>query len=316
MFAATDSVCFEVCFSVVLFTYSVLLFPFAATAFMETLLAANEENDILKFGVCPPWCTQYKSIYIRQSYRDMHELIWANKKKTITVVVGTPGIGKSVFAVYELYRALKESKRVVFQHAVSGTTYVFQPGSVVNVSLVPALDDIDDEATLHFYDAGTRISERMFILKAQLVVFSSPGNSQFADLRKSNARFFHMPAWSLQELKLASQLDDYNTLKEETIEERFTVFGGSARFVLEVDATTNTENVALLETEIKRFELQQLRFVHSEVDFGNVSHRIFHQQVDDDYRRCKLAFASIHVQKRVFEEIEKKKKDKSRMGVE
>ena len=311
MFAATDSVCFEVCFSVVffLFTYSVLLFSFAATTFMETLLAADVQGSILKFGECPPWCNQYKSIYIRKSYLDMHELIWDNKFKTSTVVVGTPGIGKSVFAVYELYRALKDGKRVVFQHVPSRVTYVFQPGSGVEVySLEPPLDAISDKATLHFYDAGTRISERMFILKAQLVVFSSPGNSQFADLRKSNARFFHMPAWSLQELKLASQLDDYNTLKEETIEERFTVFGGSARFVLEVDATTNTKNVALLETEIKGFELQQLRFVHSEVDFGNVSHRIFHQQVDDDYRRCKLTFASIHVQKRVFEEIEKKKK--------
>ena len=155
MFAATDSVCFEVCFSVVffLFTYSVLLFSFAATTFMETLLEAEVQKSILKFVECPPWCTQYKSIYIRQSYLDMHDLIWGGR--TSAVIVGTPGIGKSVFAVYELYQALKDGKAVVFQHIPTGMTYVFQRGCNVRLdSSVPPMDAIRDEATLHFYDAG------------------------------------------------------------------------------------------------------------------------------------------------------------------
>ena len=46
------------------------------------------------------------------------------------VVVGNPGIGKSFFTVYELYRA-QEDKTVVFQSVPTLRTFLFRPGAAV-----------------------------------------------------------------------------------------------------------------------------------------------------------------------------------------
>lgn len=99
-------------------------------------------------------------------------------------------------------------------------------------------------------------------------------------------------------------------MDRKTVKERFSLFGGVARFVLQVDPTSHTENVQLLETAIHGFRLEHLRVVKSVVDLGTASHKVVHQQVDDDYMSCKLTFASLDVQRRVFEAIEENEKPK------
>ena len=55
------------------------------------------------------------SLYIREAYTELHDLInKAENEKMHVVITGTPGIGKSLFAVYVLYRALKEGRDVLF----------------------------------------------------------------------------------------------------------------------------------------------------------------------------------------------------------
>ena len=46
--------------------------------------------------------TGIKFLYVRQSYLDLHKLISNDHADTNVIITGTPGVGKSMFAVYEL----------------------------------------------------------------------------------------------------------------------------------------------------------------------------------------------------------------------
>ena len=80
------------------------------------MCAKTDENDIMILPVSPPWSReQYTFMYLRKAYKDLHSIIWEDNEKTLHVLIlGNPGIGKSVFALYELCHALKAGKKVVF----------------------------------------------------------------------------------------------------------------------------------------------------------------------------------------------------------
>jgi hypothetical protein len=60
------------------------------------------------------------SLYVRRSYRKLYDLLWDTCNKAVTpyqrpgfVVTGTPGIGKSAFALY-LIQQLGKQRQIVF----------------------------------------------------------------------------------------------------------------------------------------------------------------------------------------------------------
>ena len=52
-------------------------------------------------------------MYVPEVYKPLHDRI--SKAPNNDVVTGTPGIGKSYFAVYELYLVVKAGNNVVYQ---------------------------------------------------------------------------------------------------------------------------------------------------------------------------------------------------------
>lgn len=80
------------------------------------------------------------------------------QRRTQYHFLGTPGIGKSTFAVYELYHAIKQGKNVVLQQCPSNPVYTFHDGAAfVLKSGEQALQEaVGDPSTLYVYDAGIR----------------------------------------------------------------------------------------------------------------------------------------------------------------
>ena len=85
-------------------------------------LTAVTEDNILKLKIPFSWMNG-KTIYVRDVYKCLHQV--TSKAPRDVIVIGNPGIGKSYFAVYELYLAVRSSKNVVYHR--QNTTWCFKP---------------------------------------------------------------------------------------------------------------------------------------------------------------------------------------------
>ena len=108
------------------------------------------------------------------------------------------------------------------------------------------------EGVLYLYDAATRCHPFLSTGKARAIAFSSPSPENTADLVKHRYVSVHMPTWSEEELLSVSKLDQYANIDAETVHSLFHMFGGIARYVLEVDEAQRKSYIATLRTKISR----------------------------------------------------------------
>lgn len=289
--------------------------------FMSALLKADfigEEGDIMNFTEPPPWAwKKYTSLYIRDSYKDLHDIIWDILWQTNqnVVVIGNPGIGKSFFAVYELYIALKKRKTVVFQSVPARKTYLFRPSGAVEELPYPNAPTLSETETLLLYDAGTKREPQFSNICNRIIVFSSPCESSYADLLKEGAHTLCMPTWSMKEIEYCREhMKSYSSLKKTTVSKRFMKYGGIARFVLEVDEHIERRHSEELEQAISLCNTQTLRDVVRSQDRAVQSHKVLHRTVveNDDgttnYYWYSFEFGSKQIEDKVYEEINQKAK--------
>ncbi|EGZ28849.1 hypothetical protein PHYSODRAFT_475946 [Phytophthora sojae] len=84
--------------------------------FFAQFPAVEQVGDWLEFSSLLPLAKRQK-LYIRSSYKVIADQALMNPDRTMVkyaVVTGTPGIGKSVFVYYMMWRLIKEKKRVLF----------------------------------------------------------------------------------------------------------------------------------------------------------------------------------------------------------
>ena len=85
-------------------------FPICQVPFYNNIYNATERDGWISFGQNIP-STTLKDLYIRESYRTIASSINPGINKAI--ITGTPGIGKSLFLIYLLWKLVKEGKRVL-----------------------------------------------------------------------------------------------------------------------------------------------------------------------------------------------------------
>ncbi len=86
-------------------------FPLCQVPFYNSICNATVRDGWISFGQVMP-STNLKNLYIRESYRTIASSINPGINKAI--ITGTPGIGKSLFLIYLLWKLVKEGKRVLF----------------------------------------------------------------------------------------------------------------------------------------------------------------------------------------------------------
>lgn len=216
------------------------------------------------------------------------------------VVMGTPGIGKSSFAVYATWRALKMGKIVVYQHVNElGRYNILNPG--LNSMRVYKNDEpppeLQDPSTIYIVDGMTPYGN----VEAFTLLVTSPDEKRIHQWKKDSAKLFFIPTWTLDELKLMRthcygemSLSSSGTpveLTDELLLERFHNVGGIPRYIFfddlydsfNVDFSLEAQDVANM---IKRSQMHKFNLFHT-------SHCMVHFEVNrDTFQVERLTFAS------------------------
>ncbi len=183
---------------------------------------------------------EIKKIYVRKCYEDVFDLLLKNIEMKSFAISGTPGIGKSVFFVYILYRLMKDfpektlplkPNRIVYQMGSTYDCFELQHLIVTSISEIEAARLVREQDTFYIVDGQ---STPMPSSCTSLFISSSRSKQYKEFVKQKMAKEWYFPVWTLEELQ-SCQIQCYPDLSIEILTERYRVCGGVARFVFHKD---------------------------------------------------------------------------------
>ena len=190
-------------------------------------------NEILTFplnsypveGMGYKFATEFNPrIFVRECYKEMYDLIMEmnniediDERRCRFLVTGTPGIGKSLFALYFIKRYLDEnncSAPFGFQRLSEKADIVTSNGNLYKN--VPSAMYENEKNLPFFCDAIGKFEPNGPGSPKLMIVTSSPDDARFKEFVKDNSVVrLTMPVWSSGELSRM-----YDALKMERLHER------------------------------------------------------------------------------------------------
>lgn len=261
-----------------------------------------------------------KSIYVREEYIRLFDKIWNdidNKVWRYFVVTGAPGIGKSMFAYYFIWRYLHDAKyrraadggeRSIYFQINSRSVLHFEGNRTVSLNLAQA----EDELTSIKGDRAivlTDVNEHMEPLGCGWVniVLVSPNPTRYKEFLKLDfTTMYFMNPWSLDELKTVRQKLYSEKLTLAAVEKAHHLCGGVARFVFK----KNSEAEVYIKLALDKFigsknRLAEIVYVSGAHD-DQISYALFHHtSPDNTLAAVEMRFASEYVIDRIFDGIKK-----------
>ena len=268
------------------------------TSFWNSLRQMSADDGFLHLPLVTDLIEDDTStIYIRESYKDLFNIIWNNVNPEVPnprrhriAITGTPGIGKSMFLFYILWRLanMKTKRTVILRRQMDeGDIYVFQDeGCWVATSRKDIRLLLKDETTWYLTDA---LEPQPGKVKAVTIVVSSPARKYYSTFLTYShvAPLYYLPFWSLEELQLVAC---FYSKSPEIVEKRFNMIGGVIRYVLEQDISLE-RHIRSSFSRLKRHDYSRL-ISNQMVNDGKVTHSIIHYKVAANYLDFSLVFAS------------------------
>jgi hypothetical protein len=192
------------------------------------------------------------------------------------VVCGNPGIGKSAFGMYAVFRALKDGRTVVYASAkLLPKNLLFKDGVVYSVK------DLDDLA-LVLSDFNTVLicdSLTPPVCNAFTMMVTSPRKERWHEYDKEmDCQMFFFPVFSMAEMR-ACRDSCFPWVDDASLESRFSRWGGIPRYVL---AKLSSVNQQKLENAVTAITLDNI-LDHAESlemkEEKDMSHRLLHIKV-------------------------------------
>jgi hypothetical protein len=199
-------------------------------AFYNNIAQGRREGEFLVFQDEIP-ASKLSKLYVRDSYIDISSCIRKIKEGKV-IVTGTPGIGKSWFLVYLLWRLVRKNQRVLFIYHPD-MIYYDSENKVFYVDKLPSKKDVKFwSADLWcLFDANFKDKEDLKALRinsCRFVLSMSPRRDLINDLKKDpEPSIYYMPIWKEDELKIIKPF------YSEDIEwaDRFAILGGVPRLI-------------------------------------------------------------------------------------
>ena len=180
---------------------------------------------------------------VRPCYKKLFDLIMKDVQSKINAnitVTGNPGIGKSRFYLYFIWRITKEGLpyRITKEGPQKLSHLVINCGKRYHVhenkEFVELVSEQERNRFLDSADVFRLVdgwSDALEGWQGTTVLFASagtPGMHQY--MKASNAPIFVMPPWGLEELLICNEACELG-LKAEDIRKEFSFFGGIPRFI-------------------------------------------------------------------------------------
>eukprot|EP00557_Chaetoceros_sp_GSL56_P003743 CAMPEP_0176496978 /NCGR_PEP_ID=MMETSP0200_2-20121128/11477_1 /TAXON_ID=947934 /ORGANISM="Chaetoceros sp., Strain GSL56" /LENGTH=475 /DNA_ID=CAMNT_0017894957 /DNA_START=66 /DNA_END=1490 /DNA_ORIENTATION=+ len=229
-------------------------FPTCDVPFYKHICSATERDEWISFGQHKMPSTNLNRLYIRESYRIIASRIHPGIDKVI--ITGTPGIGKSMFLIYLLWKLVKEGKRVLFIFHPYNIYYDGQ-GGVFLLETIPTFihRSFWNESLWCLFDAKYQKEDDLNKFPIELCTFvlsTSPRREMVNDFKKPPVpQYFYMPPWTESELEAIAPLFPAHATSK--WHDRFQILGGIPRLVLEDTSKNPTQ---ILEVACKNCSLE------------------------------------------------------------
>lgn len=212
--------------------------------FFEALSKIDVEEQFLDLPERVRWMGSRdfgRSMFVRESYKEIFRSVSEKLQETSElaghdfIITGTPGVGKSFFALYWLFKRIRERKPVLLEFGQEQyNCYFWEPDKeVVLGTRGDFRKQLRDPEMLYLSDAREDIS---FIHNCQTVLFSSPRDSNFHDFLKSGAEMYIMPLWSMEELEVVRKRVYRKRVCSVRMARICAVYGPIPRYALQVAA--------------------------------------------------------------------------------
>lgn len=259
------------------------------------------------------------SLFVRDTWNVFLELVvkgWQHN--SISIVLGTPGIGKTTFLWYLMWHRLrKDEGSSVFvlegerYNTVWRKLFVFIDGKLARGEIGGIgsfADEVADNKTYYLVD-GVPFAK---VCSKRTLQVSSPHKQRWHESSKDTRAVVRvMPGWSFQELSNAAEALQSPLAAE--LEKRYAVLGGTFRYVL---THPETDHKLAVQRTMRDVDLEKV--VQSDGGLGcdtGVSNLLVHLYPDEDdpeflHKRVFTDFASPFVARQVRRALERKLQDK------
>jgi hypothetical protein len=241
-------------------------------------------------------------IMVRESYENIYDLISANVRNNFKdhLVTGVPGIGKSHFCLYFLWRYITENpgSPILFESSLNMIYYLSPSNSFMTTRIV--CTNLQYPYLVDFRE----VCEPAPTIGLFTVVFSSPDPKRYKQMMKGRASRYVMPVWTLEELFQLKQIHDCISLEE--ITQRFDLIGGVPRQIFD----ESLEDVQIEVTNSLNEKGREIAEHFFEQGFGmrdeTISYTLIHLHPDPVRGYCvrkknNYGFASPHIWKQIYD---------------
>ena len=264
---------------------------FMNSRIIEGCIISENESDLLPYI---PF--KISKVYIRKCYQDIFNLFLdkISNGNEYFAISGTPGIGKSLFFVYILYRLTHNTtwkpKHIVYQKDHKFYLYDMKNYMIYKGEAISDSDILESNETLYVIDG--RISTPTSA-KCVTLFISSPRSDYYKSFVKQNmATEWYLPVWSEDELERCHKTC-YLNIEKKDILRRYHIFGGVARYVFNSQENIIKKMDSILE------DANAVKGVRSSgvpTDIYADSHTLLHITVDEsNYEYKCVDVASMYV---------------------
>jgi hypothetical protein len=272
-------------------------FPLCSDNFFNSIFNATEIDggSWILFEQNMPQTTLNR-LHIRESYKTIASSILEGNGSHKAIITGTPGIGKSLFLFYLLWKLVKDRKRVLFMYGAFNIYYDGKGGVFWFASgNLPLDNDVSfwNRSLWCLFDAKCKGEADLNRLPQDLSTFiisTSPRRDMVNDFKKPPVpQIFYMPIWTEAELDTIALLFPHATQWRE----RFEILGGIPRHVLE-DTTQSPK--LMLESACKKCSLddciREIGMDSAITDKSKVIHSLVHMTSDPPFTNSSVCYAS------------------------
>ena len=290
----------------------------------ETLSNGNLQNHFIEFTRDLKLMTNHmivKGIYIRESYKTITTLIAdAMIKEDVKrfVVMGTPGIGKTIFLHYFLWLLITRQTsindqvdRKIYLQCTTDGIFSFRGDRVVSidagVAQVTVLNDCNCILLVDMVEEKEPLP-----CAGTTIVFSSPNPRRYRQLVNEKSHRFVMNCWSLEELK-AVWLHSYQHISWEDVKRIYSKMGGVIRYVLGQNEVADDRMEEGIRKCREKF-IDRSKTIYQHISFGedsSVMYRVLHIfSRDHSYDNSRFVFASSHVREECLKGLKSEEIDR------